>query len=306
MIARARLVLCDAEPPRPIRVAVTPWFDELLGEFPSIEVTLTHNARPEGDVVVDARDWRSVTCDLHAYDELAQHRLEHGARTLDVRAQPEAAPRAALEILTRYQRFVARRNDASGSPVFGRALERHRALHDVSKPLVRADYDHALDTWQWALRLEPDASLALQLAALFHDIERLSSEADVRMEHRVLDYVAYKQAHAHGGADRASAILAEAGVDAPTRESASWLVAHHENPRGADAALARALECLNDADALSFFSLNSPGFVDYFGLDHARRKVKYTLARMSQRAQARLQRVRLRADVARILAEAVE
>jgi hypothetical protein len=306
MIARARLVLCDAEPPRPIRVAVTPWFDELLGEFPSIEVTLTHHARPEGDVVVDARDWRSVTCDLHAYDELAQHRLEHGARTLDVRAQPEAAPRAALEILTRYQRFVARRNEASATSGFARALERHRVAHDLTKPLVRADYDHALDVWQWTLRLEPDAPLSLQLAALFHDIERLSSEADARVEHRALDYVAYKQAHAKGGANATSALLLEAGVDAQTREAASWLVAHHENPRGADPALANALACLNDADALSFFSLNSPGFVDYFGLDHARRKVRYTLARMSPRAHARLQRVRLRADVARILAEAVE
>jgi hypothetical protein len=304
MIARARLVLCDAEPTRPIRVAVTPWFDELLGEFPSIELTLTRHARPEGDVVVDARDWRSVTCDLHAYDEMAQHRLEHGARTIDVRAQADAAPRAALEILTRYQRFVARRNEASSTSTFARVLERHRALHDLSKPLVRMDHDHALDTWQWSLRLDPDAPLALQLAALFHDVERLSSEADARVEHRALDYAAYKQAHATSCADRTNAVLLDTGVEARTREAATWLVAHHETPRGGDPTLARALECLNDADALSFFSLSSPGFVDYFGLDHARRKVRYTLSRMSPRAHARLARVRLRADVARILAEA--
>src|SRR5262249_61670000 len=98
----------------------------------------------------------------------------------------------------------------------------------------------------------------------------------------------------------------EAGVEPRTREAATWLVEHRESPRGTDPILAGALVCLNDADALSFFSWSSPGFVDYFGLDHARRKVRYTLARMSPHAQARLARVRLRADVARILAEAAE
>jgi hypothetical protein len=309
MIARARLVLCDPEPRRPIRVAASASLDELLGEFPSIELTLTRHARPEGDVVVDAREWRSVSCDLHAYDELVAPRLERGARTLDVRAQPEAAARDALEILTRYQRFVERRNDASAAGAFGRVLERHRAMHDLSKPLVHADFDHALDAWQWTLRLDPDASLALQLAAVLHDVERLNSVSDTRLEHRAPDYIAHKQAHARGSADLARALLADAGLDRETREETVWLVAHHESPRdlgdAADGQRAHALELLNDADALSFFSLNSPEFVDCFGLDHARRKVQHTLSRMSPRARARLSRVRLRSDLARILAEAV-
>jgi hypothetical protein len=172
---------------------------------------------------------------------------------------------------------------------------------------VRADLDHALDTWQWSLRLDPAAAAATQLASLFHDIERLRSEADARVEHRVPDYGAFKAAHARGGADTARAVLREAGVDEALREEAAWLVAHHESPRatGADAQRTAALGTLNDADALSFFSLGSPGFVDYFGLDHAHRKVSYTLARMSRAARGRLSRIRLRADVARILAEAL-
>ncbi len=305
MICRARLVLAETSSPRFLGIASSGSLDELLGEFPSVEVSLTRDSRAPGDVVVDATKWHSPTCDLYTFDETVAARLEHGARTLDVRSRSDEVARDALEILTRYQRFVARRNGSSNTSVFDAVLDRHRALHDLAKPLVRADYDHALDVWQWALRLDPEASLSTQLAALLHDIERLTSEADARVEHRATDYGAFKEAHARGGVEAARSVLHAAAIDGDKRDEILWLIAHHERPVSEPSARARALSTLNDADGLSFFSLNSPGFVDYFGLDHARRKVKYTLARMSAHARARLGRIRLRGDVARILAEAL-
>ena len=55
------------------------------------------------------------------------------------------------------------------------------------------------------------------------------------------------------------------------------------------------------ADALSFFSLNSPGYVDYFGPAQALRKIQYSYARMDDGARARLSGVRLRSDVERMV-----
>jgi hypothetical protein len=114
------------------------------------------------------------------------------------------AGRAVVEILTRYQRLTPRRNAASSPPWFTRALAVHRAMHDPRKPLVLADLDHAIDTWQWTLRLDPEAGAAVQLAALFHDIERLWSEADRRVEHLAPDYQAFKDEHARAGAPSAA------------------------------------------------------------------------------------------------------
>src|SRR5437868_722378 len=70
---------------------------------------------------------------------------------------------AVEEVLTRAQRHFDRRNRASAGAQFTAILRRHRGLHDRSRPLARAELDHALDVWQWTLRLEPEASFELQI-----------------------------------------------------------------------------------------------------------------------------------------------
>ena len=60
---------------------------------------------------------------------------------------------------------------------------------------------------------------------------------------------------------------------------------------------------LNDADALSFFSLNSSGYADYFGPEQTRKKVAYTWNRMGAHAREKLRGVRLRDDVRTLLKE---
>lgn len=171
---------------------------------------------------------------------------------------------------------------------FERVLGLHRELHDLDKPLVRADLDHALDTWQWTLRLDRGATAACQLAALLHDLERLVSEADARVEHHAPDYQAFKDAHARAGADLARRLLERAEVPRALVDRVAMLVEIHER-RGDD----REVMLVNDADALSFFSLNSPGYLAYFGPEQTRKKVAYTLARMSPAARAWLPRLRI-------------
>ena len=196
---------------------------------------------------------------------------------------------------------LERRNGASEGLLFDVVLARHRALHDLAKPVVRADYAHALDVWQWTLRLDPEAGLAVQLAALFHDVERLASEADARLEHRAADYQEFKDAHARIGAAWTDEVLAEIGIDEATRRAAVRLVGRHERPPAPGDPDAADLALLNDADALSFFSLNSPGYWEYFGPEPTRRKVAWTLARMRPEARQILAGVRLCPEVARIV-----
>jgi hypothetical protein len=275
---------------RPRTAGVPVQFSLLASEFPQIEVELP--PRSEVSVQVDVADWRDPTFDLWAFDRTMDRAAETSAPTIELVGAAAELPGAALELLTRCQRLIPRRNRESATRLFDAVLERHRALHDTSRPLVQADYDHALDVWQWALRLCPGASLAVQIAALFHDIERLVSESERRVEQLASDYQAFKDRHAAHGAELAAAVLGEVGVPGSVVREATQLIATHERP-SAD----RRIALLNDADALSFFSLNSAGFAAYHAPEHTRKKVAYSLRRLGRRARRYLDTVRLRPDV---------
>jgi hypothetical protein len=282
----------------------SPWAT-LAADFPSLAFASGIPASGIPSLTVTAERWESQSFNFYTLDgevdALAESR--DGPFALLLSGFGEETARA---VLTRCQRWMDRRNEASRGPLFDRVLAVHREAHDLAKPLVRADYGHALDTWQWLLRLAPDADLGTQLAALLHDVERLVSEADARVEHRASDYQAFKDAHAARGAELAEALLAEAGIDAETRRWTGRLIALHEQPPSTDDRDAEAVARLNDADALSFFSLNSVGYLDYFGSEQTRKKVAYTLRRLRPEARSHLGGMRLPAAVARELAAALE
>jgi hypothetical protein len=244
------------------------------------------------EVQFDARAWCDEGVDLLRFDHQL-HEAEDITDTklcvnLSVFGPTDLIYRSAPEVALRYQRLRPVHNKFSRGALFAEIRTRHRDLHPLHKPLVRADYEHALDVWQWLVRLSPDASLALQAAALFHDVERLQSEADTRVEQHAADYHAFKSEHARRGAALLREVLSGLSLPETCAERIASLVARHEQP-GED----RELSLLNDADALSFFSLNSPGFLRYYGPAHTERKVRYTLDRMSPRARAWLARMRL-------------
>jgi hypothetical protein len=283
--------------------------DTLEGVFPGLVVrrsiipaslSVGHLTRFGHLVVVPARVWQAKRFDLFTLDDLVARveSLEGGValriEAIDESEEPETT---ALQILTRYQRYLSLRNRESANRLFDRVMLMHRGLHDRTRPLVAADYDHALDTWRWVLRLNPEASMATQLAALFHDVERLVSEANERREQFAADYVGFKMAHARAGARIARRALEGAGAPAELVDEVESLVAGHERP---DDDPARQL--VNEADALSFFSLNAPGFLKHYGRAHTERKVAYTLSRLGARGWAELARIRHQAAVQEVIA----
>jgi hypothetical protein len=286
----------------------TAWLGTLTAEFPTIKVRL--GGEPEIGVptipVLRVKEWDFPSFNFYEFDARMNALAERtdGAFALTIAGTGQRLPKAAMEILTRCQRLMGWRNEASRIPLFTNALERHRALHDLTKPLVRADYDHALDTWKWMLRLNPRAGLAAQLAALFHDVERLASEADIRVEHLASCYHSFKNDHALLGSRMAEEILAEVGVGAELRWRVGRLIANHENPPDdPEDPNVTDLAFLNEADALSFFSLNSPGYLSYYGPEQTRRKVVYTLRRIRPAARKWLRKIRLPPEVKAAVAE---
>lgn len=269
-------------------------------EFPTSKVDLSFADAGKSLCTLHARDWRSPTFDPFEFDIAVASK---GDAEIEIRGEAVNANALATvtrEVLIRYQRLWPMRNRQSETKVFDQILERHRSLHDCNKPLVLADFNHALDTWQWVLRLDPNAGLPVQVAALFHDVERLVSEADVRVEQHAAHYQAFKDAHACGSSAIVTRVLAQSGLSRSELEQVSYLVERHERPQNN-----KALMLLNDADALSFFSINSSGFIRYFGNEHTEKKVRYSLARISEHAREWLFALRLRQDLREMLHRAL-
>ena len=275
-----RLLRLVADPDEDLDIA------SIAREFPTVAVERSEQALT-GGLVIDDFAWRGAF-DFRRFDEAVDH--ARPLRAVSVRGNDAAG--VASEVMSRYQRLVVRRNAASANTLFDAALEAHASLFDTALPLVKAELEHALDTWQWILRIDPDAGLAVQLSALFHDIDRLESDPHDRIEHRA--HRALDDVQAKKGGDRALAILRGIGFEEEDALRVRDLVGGRVQA-DRDAAL------LDDADGLSFLSLMSPRYADYFGLAQTRRKVAYTLGRLGARARERVALFRLRPDVDRLL-----
>jgi hypothetical protein len=258
-------------------------------EFPTIVLGRGGAAAP-AEIVVDDHSWYGAF-DLGSFDEA----VEDAGPNVAIAVRGYDVVHLAVEVATRYQRYLDRRNDASRGAAFDGVLSAHAALYDVGQPAIRFELDHALDTWQWVLRLAPRAGLAIQLAALFHDLERLAAADRQRIEHRVPDGQWPKDG---SRAERMVAALVAAGVPLADAERARAIVYCAER-RGGDPDVL----LLDDADTLSFMSLCSALYSDYFGVAQTRRKVAYMVARLGPSARERLEHVRLRPDVDRLLRE---
>lgn len=258
-------------------------------------------------VEVDAAAWTRGEIDPTGLDDRIDTVAEGGPFAVAVLDEADApgasAALVAEDLSVRCQRWSGERNAASEDPQFASLLLRHRDLHPLDKPLLRADYRHALDVWQWVLRLDPEAGAAVQLAALFHDVERIFTEADSRGEQAVVDYDDYKARHAERSALVTDEVLREQGTPPDLRSRVAELIAGHDRPGRVDRREGAEGELLEDADALSYFSLNSSGYLNYYGAEQARRKIGWTRARLSARGHAWLGRLRLPPGVMALLPE---
>ncbi len=152
---------------------------------------------------------------------------------------------------------------------------------------VPEDYAHALNVRQWVQRLDGQASEALLLAALAHDVERAVPDRKVRRQD-FEDYDAFKRAHAENSARMVEELLREAGAPAAMRERIVEMVRHHEFGRDGDP----EATLLKDADSLSFFETNLGAYAQREGEAEALRRMRWGYRRLSPQARAHFLRIR--------------
>src|SRR5262245_32592945 len=186
--------------------------------------------------------------------------------------------------------------------------------HSMSEsPLVAAARDwvvelypynrrHLIRTLEWLDRIAPDASEAVRLAALTHDMERAFPGPDQPVQRTLIDFD-YERAHAARSARIVGAWLREHSADAETISEVERLISAHEVGGWPAADLVQA------ADSLSLLETNVDLFLGFvrsgrFSADDVRQK--FDLARdrirvphlkaladpMLEQAQARLERER--------------
>ncbi len=109
---------------------------------------------------------------------------------------------------------------------------------------------HLVRARDWALELEPDASEAVRLAALTHDIERHFPGGPPVDPTLAPDDENYLREHSERSARIVSEWLRERGADAALVDEVGELVRLHEVGGSGDADLVQA------ADSISFFEVN--------------------------------------------------
>jgi hypothetical protein len=143
----------------------------------------------------------------------------------------------------------------------------------VSQSKIPEDPLHAENTLKWILELEPKADVALQLAALGHDLERALPKRKVQRSHYE-SYEDFKTAHAHASSEILARLLEECGLDQGLISEVRKLVMRHEiggDPRS---------DLLKVADSLSFFEVNLPFYYRRNGYKETLRRCLWGFRRL--------------------------
>ncbi|MBF0206762.1 MAG: DUF4202 family protein [Oligoflexia bacterium] len=150
-------------------------------------------------------------------------------------------------------------------------------LNILDKSEHGRERSHAKNTLFWLKKLRPSASMALQIAALAHDIERcvLPRFMDKDFE----SHAEYKKAHSEKGAMILEEIMKHHDMKEKIIIETTNLVRLHEVGGNLDA------DILMDADSISFFDNNLDFYISYKGFAGAIKQVDYKFQRCSPRAQ---------------------
>lgn len=149
----------------------------------------------------------------------------------------------------------------------------------ISKSEIPEDSKHSTNTRAWILRLKPEADMALQIAALGHDIERSIKELKIKREHYI-DYNEFKRAHSRNSAKALHELLVKYDLDKRILDKVYNLVTHHEFGGNPEANI------LREADSISYFDVNLPFYFQRNSKSETAFRIMWGYQRLSDEAKA--------------------
>lgn len=157
----------------------------------------------------------------------------------------------------------------------------------TKKSFVKEDYIHSQNVWKWTLKLKPDADIALQIAALGHDIDRSFPERRIKREN-FESYDEYKKQHASVSAKIMNELLRKFNFDKKIIDKVGLLVENHEVGGKGD------VEILKEADSITFFEYNLPFYRETHTLRETKDKIKFMYKRLSVKAQKLINQIKFK------------
>ena len=159
------------------------------------------------------------------------------------------------------------------------------------------DPGHSISVWKWVLKLKPDASEELQIAALAHDIDRAVEPTIMRLKGQ--SYYKYKAIHAKRSAEIIEHLMREFGYTGELVKRVKFLVENHEV--GGDP----ETDVLRDADSISYFDYNINFYFSRFGPETTKKKIRFMYRRASDRVKEYIFSLRQSSDIQKQIDSAI-
>lgn len=145
----------------------------------------------------------------------------------------------------------------------------------IKESPASSDTRHAELTLKWLVILKPDADIAMQIAALSHDIDRGVNKITDSHLKNLNDYDKVRREHSLRSVEIMADLLKKYHIDKNLAENILHLVEFHEI--GGD----EYSDILKDADSLAFFEFNIPGYLKRNNKEKTLVKMKYMFDRIS-------------------------
>lgn len=160
---------------------------------------------------------------------------------------------------------------------------------------IPTDPKHSLETREWLLRLRPDASEELQIAALAHDVDRAVPPRTHKLDDE--SYDDFKARHAKRSAILLGELMRKHGYGGDSIGKATGYVERHEV--GGD----EESDTLMDADSISYFVDNIDEYFRKNGPERTKQKIAFMYDRATPRARTAIAGIAFRPEIATLMKE---
>lgn len=185
--------------------------------------------------------------------------------------------------------------------ILNSACEENRHRDDEIMQGVDGEKEHAKTVLSWVEKLTDNPSVALKVAALFHDIDRLVTPGvggGFKGERTGKEYQEHKKAHAKRSADYVCPRLLEHGVDPQLVERIRFLISNHDDTgTEVDGLGDEELDILVAADSFAFFTSIAPKLHQEEGEERLKDKIRFMIDKMPAFAKELLASHRVENDI---------
>ena len=170
--------------------------------------------------------------------------------------------------------------------------EKHKENDKDIMQGIKGEKLHAFDVLEWIEKLNPNASMPLKLAALFHDVDRIitpGAGGGFKGDRNSETYENHKKMHAKRSAEFIIPLLKEIVKDEKMIEEVNFLINHHDDT-GAEVEEIKNTELnyMVAADSFAFFTTVAPKLYAAEGKERIKDKVKFMIEKMPEFARKML------------------